>query len=107
MFTLGKRTSNIQKIGWNLENPLRHPHHEKYKCMLQAATMRHKVSPGCGAFVEESEEEGEKDLKASNPCDREPCRHGECSTKSTHPGYHCKCHPGFAGKLCDIRGGYK
>ena len=68
--------------------------------------MRHKVSPGCGAFAEESEDEEAKERKASDPCDRKPCRHGECSAKSTHPGFHCECQPGFAGKLCDIRGGY-
>ena len=74
--------------------------------VFQAATMRHKVSPGCGAFAEESEDEEAKERKASDPCDRKPCRHGECSAKSTHPGFQCECQPGFAGKLCDIRGGF-
>ena len=73
--------------------------------ILQAATMRHKVSPGCGAFAEENEVEEAKARKASDPCDRKPCRHGECSAKSTHPGFQCRCQPGFAGELCDIRGG--
>jgi hypothetical protein len=68
---------------------------------LQAATTRHKVSPGCSSMQDEALAGQEE----PNPCDRDPCRHGTCSVKnSKHPGFVCKCSEGYTGELCDIRG---
>ena len=65
---------------------------------LQAATTRHKISPGCG-WLEDSRQEPDP-----SPCDRKPCKHGSCSVTSSHPGFQCKCSRGYAGELCDIKG---
>ena len=79
---------------------------------LQAALVRHKVSPGCSAFNNEQQQqqqqqkaaEEEQGRQQSSPCERQPCKHGRCKNISAEPGYRCRCQDGYTGNHCDIRG---
>lgn len=68
---------------------------DKLVDFLQAADVRHKVSPGC------SMSEVVQNAEPEDPCIPSPCKHGTCSTIETVPGFKCTCNQGFSGVYCN------
>ena len=90
----------------------------KHVDFLQAAYVRHKVSPGCRAFEERQERKKEekkakakaKEAKANNeigdPCEGVNCNNGKCLPRqggTGGKGYTCNCMPGYSGRHCTIQ----
>ena len=95
---------------------------------LQAANVRHKVSPGCSHYQDQGEDQvqGESAVQErENPCrnGRHRCRNGaKCSMKqnlspavvpygkqpaSPAESYECRCTDLFEGKFCEKRREFK
>ena len=89
---------------------------------LQAANVRHKVSPGCSQYQDQGDDQLQDGTAAENPCKtgQHKCRNGaKCSVKpktsaalvpygnqpppSPADLYDCQCSPQFEGKFCDKR----
>ena len=81
---------------------------DKLVDFLQAAQVRHRVSPGCGAQNDEPNdvEDSEADSLVRDVCERKPCKNeATCVSKpKTEKGYACSCKDGFKGFNCDIKG---
>ena len=92
---------------------------------LQAANVRHKVSPGCSQYQDQGDDEQLQDA-TENPCQngRHKCRNGaKCLPKqptsvanvsygnqlppSPADLYECRCTEHFEGKFCENRRKYK
>ena len=93
----------------------------KHVDYLQAAYVRHKVSPGCRALEQRQErqekrkqeknnnkassDEKRNEVEGRDPCQGVDCHRGKClPAPGSKRGYTCKCVPGYKGRHCTLRG---
>ena len=88
---------------------------------LQAANVRHKVSPGCSQYQDQGDDQLQDGTAVGNPCEtgQHKCRNGaKCNAKpktsaalvpygnqpppSPADLYDCQCSPQFEGKFCEF-----
>eukprot|EP00096_Caligus_rogercresseyi_P013821 TRINITY_DN6421_c0_g1_i2.p1 TRINITY_DN6421_c0_g1~~TRINITY_DN6421_c0_g1_i2.p1 ORF type:complete len:1396 (-),score=344.95 TRINITY_DN6421_c0_g1_i2:865-5052(-) len=68
---------------------------DKLSDFLQAAKVRHKVTPGCSLYQDE---------QPTDPCVGHKCQHGgSCRSKNDGTSYECVCKPNFTGHFCQTR----
>ena len=69
----------------------------KLSDFLQAARVRHKVSPGCNLYQDQDDEQ-------TDPCHDHKCQHaGQCIANKSYATYECKCVAPFTGRFCEIK----
>ena len=69
----------------------------KLSDFLQAARVRHKVSPGCNLYQDQDDEQ-------TDPCHDHKCQHaGQCIANKSYTTYECKCVAPFTGRFCEIK----
>ena len=70
----------------------------KLSDFLQAARVRHKVSPGCSLYQDQDDEQ-------TDPCHEHRCQNdGLCVPNKNYGTYECTCKSPFEGKFCELRG---
>ena len=69
----------------------------KLSDFLQAAGVRHKVSPGCSLYQDQDDEQ-------RDPCQNHKCQNaGQCLPNKVYGTYECKCVAPFSGRFCEIK----
>ena len=69
---------------------------DKLSDFLQAARVRHKVSPGCSMYQDPAEQ--------SDPCHEHRCQNeGLCVANKAYGTYECTCKTPYEGKFCELR----
>ena len=72
----------------------------KLSDFLQAARVRHKVSPGCSLYQDQDDEQ-------RDPCQNHKCQNaGQCLPNKVYGTYECKCVAPFSGRFCEIKRKY-
>lgn len=70
----------------------------KLSDFLQAARVRHKVSPGCSLYQDQD------DASSTDPCHDHKClNQGQCEPIKAYGTYECKCKQPYEGKFCELK----
>lgn len=69
----------------------------KLSDFLQAAKVRHKVSPGCSLYQDQDEQ-------PADPCTEHKCKHGgQCVPNKEYGTYECRCTSTYDGQFCETK----